>query len=182
MVIIKMIMISNKLLYLNNMAIFRPKQIINRYDELDIESLKDNFKLILLDIDNTIAIPNSGTCDQKAKNFINKLIDAGFKVVIFSNNTKKRVKHFIGDLNIDYIYLALKPLPFSYLFACLRNHVNPRQTIVLGDQLITDILGANLSCCYGIYTKRLVEKDSKTTARNRKIEKLIWRYILHEEV
>ena len=53
---------------------------------------------------------------------------------------------------------------------------------MLGDQLLTDILGANLSGCYGIYTKQLYEKDTPTTARNRRIENLIWRYLLHEKV
>lgn len=164
------------------MALFRPKEKINRFDELDIEAYKEKYKLILLDIDNTIAIPDTGDCPKEASDFIKKLKDNGFKVVILSNNHKKRVKYFIGDQDIDYIYWALKPLPFSYLLACLKNKVKPSETIVLGDQLLTDILGANLSGCYGIYTKRFVEKDSKTTARNRKIENFIWRHILHEEV
>ena len=44
------------------MALFRPKEKINRFDELDIEAYKDKYKLILLDIDNTIAIPDTGDC------------------------------------------------------------------------------------------------------------------------
>ena len=164
------------------MALFRPKEKIDRFTDLNIEAYKDRYKLILLDIDNTIAIPDSGSCSKEARRFIKKLKDNGFKVVILSNNNEDRVKYFIDDQDIDYIYYALKPLPFSYLKACKRYDVKPDETIVLGDQLLTDILGANLSGCYGIYTKRLVEQDSKITARNRKIENLIWRYLLHEEV
>ena len=175
-------MIVNRHHYLINMAIFKPKEKINRFDELNIEAYKDKYKLILLDIDNTIAIPDSGNCSKQAKAFIKKLQDNGFKVVIFSNNNEKRVKNFIGDLDVDYYHYALKPLPFSYFKVCKKYHVKPSETIVLGDQLLTDILGANLSGCYGIYTKRLVEQDSKVTARNRKIENFIWRHILHEEM
>ncbi|MBQ1382827.1 MAG: HAD hydrolase-like protein, partial [Solobacterium sp.] len=65
---------------------------------------------------------------------------------------------------------------------CKRMGTKPERTIVLGDQLITDILGANLSGCYGIYCKQLQEKDSKMTAFNRRIEKFIWRKVLHEEM
>ena len=164
------------------MAIFRPKDKIDIFTDLDISHLKDDYEMILLDIDNTIAIPDTGGCDERARAFIHELQDNGFKVVIFSNNNKKRVLHFIGDLKVDYYCLAGKPLPFAYWIVCLIHHVRPSRTIVLGDQLVTDILGANLSGCHGIYSKQLVEQDTPVTARNRKIEKLIWRYLLHEEV
>ncbi len=164
------------------MAIFRPKDRIDIFTDLDVESYRNDFEMILLDIDNTITEPNTGMCDKRAADFIRKLKDNGFIVVIFSNNFRKRVEDFVGDLDVDFQHLACKPLPFAYWLVCLRHHVKPSRTIVLGDQLITDILGANLSGCYGVYTKQLVEKDSRTTARNRKIEKLIWRYLLHEEV
>ena len=165
------------------MAVFRPKEILNTYTDLDIENLrKRGFDTILIDVDNTIAIPNTGTCDEKAEQFLNDLKKAGFKVLIFSNNSEKRVKMFIRDIDVDYIYLALKPLPFGYLRAMKKAGSKPETTIVLGDQLMTDILGANLSGCYGIYTKLLQEKDSAMTAINRRIEKFVWRNILHEEV
>lgn len=164
------------------MAIFKPADKIDIFTDLDIESYKGKYKMILLDIDNTIAIPDTGTCDTRARDFIKKLQYNGFIVVIFSNNTKERVKKFIGDLDVEYQHMTFKPLPFSFWKVCKKYHVKPSETIVLGDQLLTDILGANLSGCRGVYTKQLIEKDSKVTARNRKIEKLIWRYILHENV
>lgn len=160
------------------MAIFKPKEILNIYSDFDIEShLKDGFKAILLDVDNTIAIPNTGTCDEKAEAFINKLKDAGYKVIIFSNNNEERVKMFIRDLDVDYCHFALKPLPFSYLKVAKKLNIKPESIIVMGDQLLTDILGANLSGCYGIYCKQLQEKDSLLTSINRRIENIIWRFI-----
>lgn len=164
------------------MAIFRPAERIDIFTDLNIDSLKDRFEMILLDIDNTITIPDTGVCDDRARKFIYDLKDKGFRVVIFSNNTEERVKRFIGDLDVEYYHMALKPLPFSYWLVCRKYHVKPSRTIVLGDQLLTDILGANLSGCYGIYTRQLIEKDTRLTARNRKIEKMIWRYILHEDM
>ena len=165
------------------MALFRPKERIGIFTDLDIDHYRKlGFDTILLDIDNTIAVPNTGTCDERAEKFIRDLEDAGFKVVIFSNNTKKRVELFKRDIPVDYNCWSMKPLPFSYLYTCKRLGSKPEKTIVLGDQLITDILGANLSGCYGIYCKQLQEKDSRITTVNRKIEKFIWRYILHEKV
>ena len=165
------------------MALFRPKQILNIFTDLDMAYYREKgFDTILLDVDNTIAVPNTGGCDERAAKFIQKLKKHGYRVVIFSNNNEKRVKMFIGDIDVDYWYLALKPLPFSYLAVCKKMKTSPKRTLVLGDQLITDILGANLSGCYGIYCKQLQEKDSKMTAFNRRFEKMIWRYVLHEEV
>ena len=155
---------------------FKPKQILNIFTDFDIKGYADKgFKTIFLDVDNTIAVPNTGTCDERAEKFINDLKNNGYKVLIFSNNNKKRVKMFIRDIDVDYWHHALKPLPFCFWLACLKYHSKPSKTIVLGDQLLTDILGANLSGCYGIYTKQLQVKDSKLTSINRKIEKLIWR-------
>ena len=165
------------------MSIFAPKEKLNIYSDLDIPYYrKKGFEMVLLDIDNTIAIPNTGSCDEKAAAFIKDLQDNGFKVVIFSNNIKERVKMFVGDLDVSYKYMALKPLPFSFRLTCRKYQVAPSKTLVLGDQLLTDMLGANLSGCYGIYCRQLQKQDSKTTAFNRHFEKWIWRHILHEKV
>ena len=174
---------TNRLHYLTDMELFRPKEKLQIFTDFDMQKYRDlGFDTIFLDIDNTIAVPNTGTCDERAENFIKDLEEAGFKVVIFSNNTKKRVEMFKRDIDVDYNCWSMKPLPFSFLITCKRLGTDPSRTIVLGDQLITDILGANLSGCYGIYCKQLQEKDSRITSVNRKIEKFIWRHILHEEV
>lgn len=165
------------------MAVFRPKEILETYTDLDIERLrKQGFDTIFIDVDNTIAIPNTGTCDERAEKFLRDLKKAGFKVLILSNNNSRRVRMFLRDIDVDFVSLALKPLPFGYLRALLKTGSKPSKTIVLGDQLLTDILGANMCGCYGIYTKRLQKKDSKLTAFNRRIEDYVWRKILHEKM
>lgn len=165
------------------MSIFRPVEIIAKFNELDIKKYQDlGYKAIFLDIDNTITLPNVGHLTLEAIDFIEDLKRHNFKIVILSNNTFKRVIEFVGDYDVLYSALCFKPFPFMYWYNCLRLKVKPSKTIVLGDQLLTDILGANISGCKGIYTKRLQKKDTYLTARNRKIENLIWRYILHEEV
>ena len=164
------------------MALFRPKKILQIFTDFKPEDYADDFDMIFLDIDNTMTQPDVGMQDERNRAFILDLLRHGFKVVILSNNNEKRVTDFIDDLDITYKHYALKPLPFAYWQMCAKMHVKPSRTIMLGDQLLTDILGANLSGCYGIYSKQLYEIDTPTTARNRKIENLIWRYLLHEKV
>ena len=165
------------------MNLFKPYQILNIFTDFDADSYWDKgFRMVLLDIDNTIAIPNTGICDQRAEAFIQKLKDKGYKVVIFSNNNRQRVLNFIGDIDVDYVCYALKPLPFSFRSIASKHNLSTDKVLVLGDQLMTDILGANLSGCTGIYCKQLQVKDSFITSINRKIENFVWRHILHEKV
>ncbi len=165
------------------MSLFAPKKILNKYTDLNIQELIDcGFKIIFIDIDNTIAIPNSGDFTLEAKAFVDSIKSSGIRPVIFSNNNKKRVSSFIDGYNVDWHYLAMKPLPFAFWNACKKYDCKPNECVVLGDQLITDILGSNLSGCYGIYCKQLQEKDSFLTSINRKLEKFIWRHILHEKM
>lgn len=165
------------------MAIFRPKEKLKIFTDFDSVRLKNaGFDTVLLDIDNTIAVPDTGVCDERAASFIQKLKKEGFRVVIFSNNTEERVLKFLNGLDCEFVHHAFKPLPFKYWTAAKRFNTRTSRMIILGDQLLTDILGANLSGVYGIYCKQLKEKDSTLTAINRRFEKLIWRYILHDEV
>lgn len=165
------------------MSVFEPFDILEIYSDFDMDYYRGlGYDTVLIDVDNTIAIPNTGKCDDHARKFIEELKENGFHPVIFSNNNRKRVEYFVGDMDVDYCYYSVKPLPFAYKKACKKFGTKPERTLVLGDQLITDILGANLSGCTGIYCKQLQEKDSPMTAFNRKIEKFIWRNVLHEEV
>ena len=61
-------------------------------------------------------------------------------------------------------------------------NIKASQMISLGDQMLTDLIGANLAGLYTVYTKQLVEKDSITTKINRKIERWIFKHVLHEEM
>lgn len=165
------------------MPLFRPKEIIDIYSKLNINNLTDNnIKIILVDIDNTIAFPDVGSISEDAKKFLEALKNVGIKPIIFSNNTKDRVIRFVADYDIEWYYLAMKPLPFSFWSVCRKHNIKTKQCAVIGDQLLTDILGANLSGCYGIYSKQLQQHDTPLTRINRFFERLIWRYVLHEKM
>lgn len=160
------------------MNLFKPKEKINIYSDLDIKKYANlGFKAIFLDIDNTIALSRIGNLDIKNEKFIDELQNNGIKVVIFSNAKRKRVLNFLQGKKLDYTYYSLKPLPFKFWIEAFKLRIKPKNILVLGDQLLTDILGANLSGCYGIYTKQLGDKDTFLTSINRRIEKFIWRYM-----
>lgn len=163
------------------MSLFKPSLVLDKFNNLDIISFKNKgFKAALIDIDNTITIPDTGLFTDEALEFVKILKDNGINPIIFSNNNSKRVKKFIGSEDIEYYYYALKPLPFRFWSIAKKHNYKPNEIIVLGDQLLTDILGANLSGCYGVYCKQLYEKDTLVTSFNRHIEKRIWKRIKDE--
>lgn len=166
------------------MNIFKPVEIIKKYQDFDIEKYKVyGYNAILIDIDNTLAIPDSQLkADLNAIKFVNKLKNNGFKVIIYSNNKLSRVKPFAESLDCKYVTWAFKPLPFKYLTTIKKFNLDRKKTLSLGDQILTDCIGSNLVGIEFIYTKQLVEKDSWKTVINRKIERLIFKYILHENV
>lgn len=163
------------------MALFRPKQIIDRFDKLNIQDLKDRgFKAVFIDVDNTITLPDSGGLTDEAKKFIEDVKANGLIPIIFSNNTQARVKRFVGDYDIANVCWAMKPFPFSFWIIAAKYKISIKETVTLGDQLITDMLGANLSGSYGIYSKPLTKKDTPMTRFNRFFERIIWRIIDEE--
>lgn len=165
------------------MSIFKPDLLIENYKKLDLQYLKDRgFNVILLDVDNTIIPYYVKLPDDKAKEFVKKLKDNGFKVIVVSNNTNSRVKEVAASIESDYICWALKPLPFKVNKLIKKRHLDRNKILIMGDQLLTDVLCGKLAKIYTIYVKPISEVDSFTTKINRKIERFIFKYILHEKM
>ena len=72
-----------------------------------------------------------------------------------------------------YIYFAKKPLKFGFNKAKKKLNLENENIAVVGDQMLTDVLGANRSKMYSILVKPLEEKDIFITRFNRMIEKRI---------
>lgn len=76
---------------------------------------------------------------------------AGIRVMILSNNrSPARVERFCRDLGIDYVGHAGKPSPRGYRQAMEKAGVTPGETAMLGDKLLTDVLGANRSGAWAV--------------------------------
>jgi HAD superfamily phosphatase (TIGR01668 family) len=146
------------------------------YDEL----INQGHDVFVFDLDNTLAIFDTGQIDQKTENLLNELKQKT-NVVIFSNNSKAIIEKFVKshDLkNIKVIGGAKKPFKKNYLVLA-QEHTKP---VYIGDQLLTDIFGANRSAVYftdkkAVLVDPLVKKDSWKTNINRRIERLIKRRI-----
>lgn len=107
---------------------------------------RHGIRLLLCDLDYTLAPKSQPEPDDALRRWLSEVQAAGVTVMILSNNRSgKRVNDFCRTLGIDYVGHAQKPSPKGLRRAMARAGVTERETAMLGDKLLTDVLAANLS-------------------------------------
>ena len=156
--------------------LLKPHLKLNRITDIDIEHLKKlGIQTLLLDVDNTLSTDHGTVMIHGLHAWIEKMRKNGIKLVIVSNAKKERVRPFAEKLNLDFIGLGLKPLPFGYFRGARKVGSSIKNTAIVGDQIFTDILGGRLS---GVKTILLtpIELEKKLSFRiRRKLERLVFK-------
>jgi HAD superfamily phosphatase (TIGR01668 family) len=109
-----------------------------------LKSLKPGVNCILLDVDETIVPRGSPDVPKNVRKWLTEASANNIKIVLVSNNFKKRVKAVADTLNLPYVCKSLKPLVFGIKKAIKMVQCKKETSILIGDQIFTDILGANL--------------------------------------
>ena len=137
---------------------FFPDSYVNSLFEVDFKKLYDEgYRGIVFDVDNTI-VPHGAHADERAEKFFEKLRDIGYATILLSNNAEPRVKSFCEEVGASgYIYKANKPAKSGYLRAVDMMGITPEQTLFCGDQIFTDIWGANSAGIRSIMTKPILK-------------------------
>lgn len=130
-------------------------------------------KCVIFDLDNTIAPVDVKMPSKEAINLMFKLKDLGLKPILMSNSGKVRVEPFRNNLEIDSCASAKKPFKNNYQKIQMLYKMKPEEIACVGDQLLTDILGANNQGMTSILVNPISKKDRKVTLFNRIIEKII---------
>ena len=127
------------------MAWFRARFTCHDIYELSGETLaRRGFKLLLADLDNTLAPYGVPLPDEKLKAWRDGLAHHGVTLFILSNNRKEsRPRFFAEALDVPYIGHAGKPKTPSFYRAMEQMGVTKEQTAIVGDQVFTDVLGGN---------------------------------------
>lgn len=127
------------------MSLLMPTFFTNKITDLSPKFIKSHgITSLLADIDDTLTYHKDPQVPKKILEFINLMKANNIKIVLVSNNSKKRVSEFAKKLNLPYIFRAFKPLPFGINRALKKLNISKRNAIIIGDQIFTDILGANL--------------------------------------
>lgn len=139
------------------------------YDELK----KKGIKGIIFDIDNTLATYDAAIPDEKLCNLFGMLTKMGFKLYLLSNNNKNRVSVFSEAAKLPHRWRACKPLGIFIKSAMRKMQVNKYETALVGDQLFTDVWGANRAGVTSVLVTPISDKEDKFVAFKRRFEKMV---------
>ncbi len=134
-----------------------PDLVLSDYSRVTPQLLMSRgVKLLLCDLDYTLAPKSVPLPDQALRQWLDLLQTNGITVMILSNNRSgKRVNAFCQNLNIGFVGRAGKPRKRGFLAAMKRAGTSPSQTAMLGDKLLTDVLGAKRSGLLAIIVEPL---------------------------
>ena len=117
-------------------------------------------RCLLFDLDNTCVPYVEKVPSKKLIDLFDYLKDMGFKVILFSNATKKRLEVFKNTLVVDCSYSSRKPSKRKFL---KMYNFDLSEVAIIGDQLFTDILGGNRVGIKTILVNPMSKKDMPLT-------------------
>ncbi|GAA4858741.1 YqeG family HAD IIIA-type phosphatase [Paenibacillus vulneris] len=156
-----------------------PRLQVNTIYDIDLQKLWNEGKRgIITDLDNTLVGAKAPLATPELIDWLKVVGQIGFQVVIVSNNNKLRVSKFAEPLSLPFIYRAKKPTRAAFHKAMHLMKLGPEETVVIGDQMMTDVLGGNRMGLYTILVLPIERRDEGlfTKVVNRSLEKaaLTW--------
>lgn len=152
---------------------FYPNEYIESVYDIDFQKYYDSgVRGIISDIDNTL-VPHGVPATDEIIKLFERLHSMGFKTCLISNNKEPRVAPFAEKVNSKYIYDAHKPSTKNYIKAMELMETKPENTIFLGDQIFTDVWGANRSGITSLLLKPIDKKEEIQIILKRLPEKLV---------
>ncbi len=164
----------------------QPWLMVDRLTDLTPEFLHGcGIRLLLLDFDNTVIPYTTDTADAETHAWFDRMANSGIRLCVVSNSRKDRAKRFCRARKIPCITNAGKPFGNGIRLALEQFGITPENCALVGDQIYTDTLGANISGVMSILVKSIDNHNFWLKARH--VLELPWIYaakkrsIYHEE-
>ncbi|MBR3058605.1 MAG: YqeG family HAD IIIA-type phosphatase [Clostridiales bacterium] len=140
--------------------IFRPDMTAKLVSDIDFQALAEKgFRFIMLDFDNTLAPDHFTEPIPYSYEMVEKMQNAGFSLCLVSNAKSERSKRIADMLKIPCISYAHKPSPSGVIKAMELIGAEKEKTIMLGDQVFTDIIAGNRAGIFTILVDRYSKKE-----------------------
>lgn len=150
-----------------------PGEYLDSAYRIDFDKLyEQGYRGVIFDIDNTL-VHHGAPADERAIALFAHLRELGYHCILLSNNKEPRVKMFHDAVGAAYIYKAGKPKPSAYTRAMEVIGTDRAHTIFVGDQIFTDVFGANLAGIRTILVKPLHPKEEIQIVLKRYLEKIV---------
>ena len=155
------------------LKLFYPYEYVDSVFSIDYQKLySKGYRGIFFDIDNTL-VHHGEDSTPEVDALFRQIHQIGFKTIILSNNSEKRILRFLKNIDSPYIAEAQKPKTDGYRKAVALLDIPKGQTLYIGDQLFTDIFGANRFGIASILVQYLRYPNEKKIGIRRNLEKVI---------
>jgi len=152
-----------------------PKVYVDSICNIDLKKLKKvkNIKGIIVDLDNTLVAWGKKEVSQRIIDWVKEAKRLEFKLCIVSNTNSKRVAELAKIFDIPYYSKYFKPFSIAFNNGLKILDTKKTETVVIGDQIFTDIWGGNILKLLTILVAPIAKKDSLGTFLHRNFEKII---------
>ena len=155
--------------------LLKPQVKLDRITDITKAMLdKRGITSLILDVDNTMSTHHGQVLTEGLKEWIKEMQKDGIKLTILSNSKRKRVEPFAAKVELPFISLGLKPLPFGYLRAVKALGVKRKNAAIVGDQIFTDIIGGNAVGVNTILLTPIKPEEGWSFKIRRRLEKKIF--------
>lgn len=150
-----------------------PTKYLDSSYSIDYEQLyRSGIRGLIYDIDNTL-VEHGMPATERAIKLFEQLRSIGFDTCLISNNKEPRVKPFADAVGSKYVYDAHKPSRKNYIRAMELMGTDTSNTYFIGDQIFTDVYGANRAGIPSILVKPIHPKEEIQIVLKRKLEKIV---------
>ena len=162
---------------------FLPAVIVECVTELTPELLnKLGIRLLMLDFDNTIVPYTTNVPTGEMESWLKGMMASDIQLCVVSNSKRDRVKIFCEKYGIPCITHAKKPFSKG-IQACLKQfNADSGECALAGDQIFTDVMGANIAGIRTILVKPIHPKEEIQIVLKRKLEAIVLRSYLKKHV
>lgn len=134
------------------------------------------YRGLLFDIDQTL-VNHGDAATPEIEALFASLQQKGFKMLFLSNNTSERISEFNQNIRLPFIELAEKPHPAAFLRALEQLDLPADAVLMIGDQVFTDVLGANRAGLASILVRFIRREHEIKIGKKRRLEQVIlWIY------
>ena len=153
---------------------FVPEYYFKTFNEASADFLASiGVKGIVLDVDNTLEPYENPLPGEHVKKWLSELKEQGISAAIVSNNGGKRINLFNSELGLPAYYKAKKPFKKNVLNAMRDMGTDKSNTILMGDQVFTDVWAAHNTGIKAILVHPIKDKTDPFTKFKRLLEKPI---------
>lgn len=155
--------------------LFKPTFWLKSVLQINADFLeKNHVKALVLDMDNTLSMHGNPAAEEGVTEWLDEMRALGIKMRVVSNNTNKRVAPLAAMLGLEFTANGAKPLTFGITRAMKAMGVGRDETLVVGDQIFTDVMAGNLKGVRTVLVEPFHLEKTWTFRLKRRLESVVF--------